>query len=425
MQELNNLSKIGFGCYRISRNTREHYEALQVALKEGCNLIDTSANYSHGESEKLIGEVLEHSAHSAFIVTKAGYIVGDSIDLLKELKLPQEDLVRTSDGSLHSIHPVFLDSQIKLSCSRLGRVTLDGFLLHNPEHYFSQIDRISSRNEYYARIKQAFEFLEEQVEQGIIRYYGVSSNTFPLSLEQKSSTNLLRLLTLAEEISSNHHFKLIQFPFNIIENDAQKPHFEGQTLIEIARANGIITMSNRPLNANASDGQIRIATYENDIRDLDIDKDRQYMNQCLGMLNQRLKEINVADDIMEFLPIQMIYYSWSEFRTPEIVDQVFEQHLIPFLTKLYDGSSNHEGFNSFIELRRIAKLYAKKKLTQRAHTLRQQMIEQGKIDKNDNRLLSVIACQIYLEEGINHVLVGMKRPEYVKILSSLFRSHTY
>lgn len=425
MLELNSLSRIGFGCYRISRNSREHYEALNIALSEGCNLIDTSSNYSNGESEKLVGEVLaKHSVNSAFIVTKAGYLVGESEALYNELGLAKEDLVRTPNGSLHSIHPVFLDSQIKLSCRRLNRSTLDGLLLHNPEYYFSQIDQATSQGEYYARIKRAFEFLEDQVEQGRVRYYGISSNTFPFSTGQKDTTNLLKVLELAKEVSSSHHFKLIQFPFNLIENDAQKPHHEGLALIEAARANGIVTMSNRPLNANASTAQIRIATYEDEIRNLDVEKDRRCIDECLELLHLRLKEIGIEDDIMEFVPIQMIYYSWSEFRSPEVVDQVFDQHLLPFLEKLYEGSSNQEVFDSFAKLRRMAGLYAKRKLTQISQVFRRQMIEQGIIGEHDNRPLPTIACQIYLDAGIDHVLVGMRSQKYVKSLTPLFRKHT-
>ena len=47
-------------CY-LSRGLREaeHREALTQALRAGCNVIDTSTNYMDGESEQLVGSVLQ------------------------------------------------------------------------------------------------------------------------------------------------------------------------------------------------------------------------------------------------------------------------------------------------------------------------------------------------------------------------------
>ena len=53
------VSALGFGAYRVDGRTPEHREALRMALGGGCNLIDTSTNYTDGASESLIGEVLD------------------------------------------------------------------------------------------------------------------------------------------------------------------------------------------------------------------------------------------------------------------------------------------------------------------------------------------------------------------------------
>ncbi|MBI2884402.1 MAG: DUF255 domain-containing protein, partial [Candidatus Methylomirabilis oxyfera] len=52
------ISKLGFGGYRIDDETPEHTEALDRALRHGCNLIDTSTNYMDGGSERCVGAVL-------------------------------------------------------------------------------------------------------------------------------------------------------------------------------------------------------------------------------------------------------------------------------------------------------------------------------------------------------------------------------
>ena len=44
------VSALGFGAYRVDAGTPEHGMALQEALEGGCNLIDTSTNYTDGES---------------------------------------------------------------------------------------------------------------------------------------------------------------------------------------------------------------------------------------------------------------------------------------------------------------------------------------------------------------------------------------
>src|SRR5690242_2642848 len=84
-QELNStgwkVSQAGFGCYRVDASVKEHRHALKKALRAGINLIDTSANYSDGGSEKLVGAVLEEMImagelvrESVVVVSKVGYL---------------------------------------------------------------------------------------------------------------------------------------------------------------------------------------------------------------------------------------------------------------------------------------------------------------------------------------------------------------
>jgi aryl-alcohol dehydrogenase-like predicted oxidoreductase len=426
MLELQELSRIGFGCYRMSRKSREHSQALRRALANGCNLIDTAANYMSGDSERMIGEVLaDHPQHHPFVITKAGYVQGEGATLVEELQRTGRacgGVVRTSAGWLHSIHPDFLDGQITLSCRRLQRSQVDGFLLHNPEYYFDQVGCAPLQSEYYARIKQAFEFLEEAVEQGRVRYYGVSSNSLPFSTADPHTTSLPRLLAVAEEVSTSNHFKLIQFPFNLVENEAQMSHHAGDhSLIEIARASGIITLTNRPLNANSANGPVRLASYEQEVQGLEENRDSCFLEECLRLVRRRLDELGSDDDVMEFVPLQIISQSWSSFSSTDMVDQFFNQQVLPFLDQLYEGDIYQEVLNAFAKLRQIVVLYAKKSMTHKAQAFRHQMIAQGLVTEHDMGSLPVIACQSYLDAGIDHVLVGMRKPQYVDSLSSLFR----
>src|SRR6266446_5587408 len=107
MIHLDNLSRVGFGCHLVSDRSQEHYEAVLHALRSGCNLFDTSANYMDGGSEKLIGKVLtENSKYDAFIITKSGYNESEKLKI-----------VEGGVGKDNLIHPDFLKNRIELSLS--------------------------------------------------------------------------------------------------------------------------------------------------------------------------------------------------------------------------------------------------------------------------------------------------------------------
>ena len=69
------VSACGFGAYRIDFRVKEHYEALEYAISNGINLIDTSANYSDGGSETLIGNVLEEMINNGKLLREEIVIV--------------------------------------------------------------------------------------------------------------------------------------------------------------------------------------------------------------------------------------------------------------------------------------------------------------------------------------------------------------
>jgi aryl-alcohol dehydrogenase-like predicted oxidoreductase len=241
--------------------------ALYYALELGCNLIDTASGYTHGESEKLIGKVLEDMpGKKAFVVSKAGYISHENLSVLEKLHAKGRalsDLVSINEYFKHSIHPDYLEAQLNVSLKRLKRPYIDGFLLHSPEYYFSQSSYLCSAAEYYSRIRLAFEFLEEKVKAGIIRYYGISSNTLIVNPTAASYTDIRVLVDIAKSVSTSHHFKLLQFPCNIVEHNAYTEIIEdGKSLLDIAKENHIVTFSNRPFNANDAGGLFRLALYD-------------------------------------------------------------------------------------------------------------------------------------------------------------------
>ena len=270
------VSAAGFGAYRVDSSVAEHRAALQSALLSGINLIDTSANYADGGSEKLIGEVLGEligqgtiARDGVVIVSKGGYLQGGNYRRSQARKAagqPFPELVEYAHGLEHCIHPDFLAEQIKDSLERLQVETIDCYLLHNPEYYLKYAEEqgmncTAARTEYLRRIETAFRHLETEAAAGRIGWYGISSNTFVLSEDDYAFTSLAQVWELAEGISPAHHFAVIEFPWNLFETgavtEANQPG--GASLIEVARDVGLGVLVNRPLNAIRDNDLIRLA----------------------------------------------------------------------------------------------------------------------------------------------------------------------
>jgi hypothetical protein len=265
-------SQAGFGCYRVTHRTGEHGEALIKAIKNGINLIDTSSNYMDGESEVLIGRVLQEmvekkeiNRQDVVVVSKAGYLQGSNLEQAKALGGFLET-VPYAEHLKHCIHPDFLAHQITQSLGRMGLESLDVFLLHNPEYFLDWATRQQklslgeARAEYYRRLKNAFVYLEKERKQGRIGFFGVSSNTFVADFEHPEFTSLDMVWQAAQEAGASG-FKVVQFPLNLLEPEAVlNLNQPGQVnVLDYAREKGLAVLVNRPLNAMAGGRLIRLA----------------------------------------------------------------------------------------------------------------------------------------------------------------------
>ncbi len=272
------VSQAGFGSYRVDLNDI-HLGALSKALRAGINLIDTSSNYSNGGSEELIGEALQKLIESGdirrdqvVVVSKVGYLQGQNYELSQFRKQEGrefKELVLYGTGLEHCIHPEFLEDQLNRSLDRLNMDCIDVYLLHNPEYYLgwaktSNVDVEEAKKEYYRRIQQAFQYLEKEVERGRIQYYGISSNTFPKESSDHEFSSLEEMWSLAEGLSKDHHFRVIQLPMNLFERGAavQINQASGQTVLRFAKDKNLGVLINRPLNAIIDNKLIRLADVE-------------------------------------------------------------------------------------------------------------------------------------------------------------------
>jgi uncharacterized protein YyaL (SSP411 family)/aryl-alcohol dehydrogenase-like predicted oxidoreductase len=273
------VSGIGFGGYRIDDAHPEHRAALELALRSGLNLIDTSTNYGDGRSERLIGEVIvrliderELQRDEVVVVSKIGYVQGKNYGLArarKESGQPFPELVEYAEGLWHCIHPEWLQDQLTRSLDRLGLETLDLLLLHNPEYFLADAAKrgqgplATVRDEFYRRLERAFEHLETEVAAGRIGGYGVSSNTAIGSADARNSTDVSRMLAAAKSAApKGHHFHALQVPLNLLESAALFGAASGESAITQAARNGIAVLVNRPLNAIQDGSILRLAAPE-------------------------------------------------------------------------------------------------------------------------------------------------------------------
>ena len=277
------VSRVGFGGYRIADGIEEHERALRRALEAGVNLIDTSTNYADGASERLVGRVLGDEAverDEIVVVSKAGYVQGTNLERARariEEGRAWPDMVEFSEGCWHCLHPDFLDEQLAGSLERLQLDRLDVYLLHNPEYFLADARRRRPeepveelRARFDERLLRAFAALERAAEDGRLSWYGVSSNNFGGAPGAAETTSITRMHELALEAArqlgrDESRLAVVQMPFNLLEGGpALHRGGEGEaedTALDAAARLGAGVLVNRPLNAFAGGRLVRLADF--------------------------------------------------------------------------------------------------------------------------------------------------------------------
>jgi hypothetical protein len=353
-------SRVGFGGYRVDDETPAHRAALEKALLEGSNLVDTSTNYADGGSERLVGEVLAELGRSGqlpreevVVVSKIGYVQGQNMDLAADREAsgrPFPEMVKYAEGVWHCLHPEFLEDQLARSLERLGLQTLDVCLLHNPEYYLSDAHERSHgtlarrREEFYRRLGASFAFLERAADAGRIRWYGVSSNTCTRPADDPEATSLTRMLEAARQAGgADHRFRVLQLPMNLLESGAavvrNNGPAEGQTVLEYASGNGIGVLVNRPLNAMAGEGMVRLADVPA-AGGPDIPLDDQ-LSILAGLEEEFRREIAGRLQVPEGATPPAQFFRWSldlkgiedQVRSLEHWEQIEAQRIVPRLAQ--------------------------------------------------------------------------------------------
>jgi aryl-alcohol dehydrogenase-like predicted oxidoreductase len=235
------VSSLGIGTYLGDKSAdadNAYTEAILAALRGGINFIDTSLNYRNQRSERAIGQAIirimqapkEVDRDEFVVCTKAGYLVRGAVPET----LRPEDVV----GGMHSLAPAFLSDQLERSRLNLGLETIDVFYIHNPETQFGFVNQ----DEFYTRLRPAFEFLESAVAAGKIQYYGAATWE---GFRKPHALSVSRMESVAREIAGpEHHFRFIQLPYNLSMTEAYSSRHESLngtacTVLEAARDLGI------------------------------------------------------------------------------------------------------------------------------------------------------------------------------------------
>jgi len=261
------LSSIGIGTYLGEpdpRDDRAYAAAVALALRSGCNVVDTAVNYRFQRSERAVGAALADAlsggeiARDEFVVaTKGGFIPFDGgypenpaawfRDALLSPGIAAPDEVV---ANCHIMTPRYLDAQIEWSRRNMGLETIDIYYVHNPETQLAEV----ARSEFLMRIKAAFEMLERAAADGRIGVYGVATwDGLRAGPDDPGYLSLKELLAAAEQAGGpNHRFRAIQLPVNLFMTEAlleqnQKSGERRASLLEAAADAGMTVMSSGSL----------------------------------------------------------------------------------------------------------------------------------------------------------------------------------
>ncbi len=179
-----NLTVIGFGTWAIgggdwaygwgAQDDKQSVAAIQKAVELGINWIDTAAIYGLGHAEKIVGEAVRACSTKPLIATKCGLTWNSKKKIKPRLKKES------------------VTAEVEDSLKRLDLDTIDLYQIHwpNPE----------------PEIEEAWETIARLIEQGKIRYAGVSN----FNVEQ---------LKRAQKI---HPVTSLQPPYSMIKRKIEK-----------------------------------------------------------------------------------------------------------------------------------------------------------------------------------------------------------
>lgn len=218
------LSKLGVGTYLGDADDltdAAYVDALETAFELGCNVVDTASNYRHGRSERCVGDAVDSGAldrDEVFVSSKAGYIpfddaVPDDPHGFVQQRYVEPGFVDPEDVvDSKCISPGFLENQLDRSLDNLDLESIDLYYLHNPECHLKRLPE----DEFYGALREAFGFLEREVDRGRVSGYGVATWTgFRVPDGDREHLSMERVVEAAGDASDGEPaLHAVQMPYN-------------------------------------------------------------------------------------------------------------------------------------------------------------------------------------------------------------------
>ena len=188
------VSEVGFGVWTVSTGWWGKIEEplavdlLVKAFDYGVNLFDTADTYGLGYGEEILAKALKSQRHDIVIGTKFGYDFYTHQEREGHTERPQD------------FSPEFIRYACEQSLRRLDTDYIDLYQLHNP-----RIDTIEDDEVFHA--------LDELVEAGKIRHYGVALGPDIGWFEE------------GEAAMTERHAPALQIIYSILEQDPARRFF--------------------------------------------------------------------------------------------------------------------------------------------------------------------------------------------------------
>lgn len=138
------VSEIGLGCMSLGDNQEQAKSIIDSAIEQGINYLDTADLYDYGQNEEFVGQAVKGRREELILATKVGNKWNDKKDSW------------TWDPS-----KAYIKDQVKNSLRRLQTDYIDLYQLHG--------------GTIEDPIDETIEAFEELKQEGLIRYYGISS----------------------------------------------------------------------------------------------------------------------------------------------------------------------------------------------------------------------------------------------------------
>jgi aryl-alcohol dehydrogenase-like predicted oxidoreductase len=177
------ITRVGFGAWAIGgggwefgwgpQEDEESIAAIQHAVEQGVNWIDTAAAYGFGRSEQVVGKAIAGLASKPLVFTKSSLLEGPGRRVMHSLK--RDSILREAEASL----------------TRLGVDAIDLYQIHWPVPD--------------ADIEEGWSAMAELKERGLVRHIGVSN----FSVEQ------------LRRISSIAPVETLQPPYSLVDRDVE------------------------------------------------------------------------------------------------------------------------------------------------------------------------------------------------------------